>query len=169
MKQTKTRIDPATAQRDHWDGQESNGPAPTPYLSTIADRLRKPPEQAVTNFDHFRKQLNITVKRGHASAHGTVERWLKTNLDDSKIDHHLGVTLDTGDAMIISQPYHHLNHEDLKHIEDRGGYVLHAHAGWAYLHQFCPADVYLIPSDAVHNFQRNLPQLPEPYVVARTK
>jgi len=71
------------------DGVESEGPAPTPYLNHLAERLRQPPAQPVRNFNAFKKLLalnDIKLKRnqpGHGSR--SVAHWIKTNIEQRVI------------------------------------------------------------------------------------
>ena len=132
------------------DGIESEGPAPTPYLNRLAELLRQPPTQPVPNFNAFKKLLalnEIKLKRnqpGHASR--SVAHWIKTNIQERIIDHYMPVTLETGDVLLLTQPYHHPNNDELNRIETMGGYVVHPAEGWGFLHT-CLPDVYLVPLD----------------------
>src|SRR6267154_534315 len=99
--QRKTRTFP--------DGVESQGPAPTPYLNHLAELLREPPAEPIRNFNAFKKLLalnDIKLKRnqpGHGA--GSVAHWIKKNLEERLIDHYMPFTLETGDVLLLTQPY----------------------------------------------------------------
>jgi hypothetical protein len=137
--------------RGRLEGVESKGPAPTPYLNRIADVLRQPPGKPVKNPAAFKRLLGIKTKRtGHGEI--AVAHWLKNNIGEREIDHYMPLTLDTGDVLLLTQPYHHPDKDALKHVEARGGYIVHPHQGWGFLHLYCLPDAYLIPTNALTNF-----------------
>jgi|GEM_PF-3094872 len=137
--------------RDRLDGVESKGHAPTLYLQRIAATLRKPPAKPVTSFKAFKESLGIKLSR---SRHNqvSVTAWLQENIGRAKIDHYMPITLETGDMLVLVQPYDHPDETDLKTIETRGGYVVHPNPQWGFLHTICLPDAYLIPAKAITNF-----------------
>lgn len=140
-----------TEPRGRLEGVESKGPAPTPYLDNIANLLRHPPVKRVDGPAPFKRLLGIKPKRaGHAEI--AVAHWLKQNLGQRKIDHYMPLTLETGDILLLTQPYDHPENRDLKLVEDRGGYIVHPHQDWGFLHTYCLPDAYLIPAKVVTNF-----------------
>ena len=137
--------------RGRLEGAKSEGPAPTAYLDRIADLLRQAPLKPVDGPAAFKRLLGIKPKRtGHAEI--AVAHWLKTNLGERKIDHYMPLTLETGDVLLLTQPYDHPEKKDLTMIESRGGYVVQPDQGWGFLHVYCLPDAYLIPSNALEHF-----------------
>lgn len=140
----------ATEPQNRLEGVESKGKAPTPYLGNIAVLLRQAPSKAVDGPAVFKHLLSIKPRRtGHAES---IAHWLKKNLGERKIDHYMPLTLETGDVLLLTQPYEHPDKKDLKLIESRGGYIVQPHQGWGFLHIFCLPDAYLIPATALENF-----------------
>ncbi|HVQ37616.1 MAG TPA: hypothetical protein VMS31_08785 [Pyrinomonadaceae bacterium] len=137
------------------DGMESTGPAPTPYLNRIAEMLREPPPKPVKTFSTFKKLLGIKLHRNqYGHARYAVNSWLKNNLTGrptEKIEHTMDMILETGDVLLLTQPYHHPNKADVENVQALGGYVVRPDYGWGFLHA-CLPDVYLVPANAVKNF-----------------
>lgn len=137
-------------------GVQSQGTAPTPYLNRLADTLRARPAKPVTDSRAFKKVLGIKVKgrtAGRCAGHA-VEHWLSNNLKPGALDHTLSpLVLDTGDVLVMTQPYRHPDAEDLAKIENLGGYIVQPDEGWGFLHIVCDPDVYLVPAAAIENFR----------------
>ena len=141
--------------RNFLDGVESQGSAPNPFLDQLAMLLRQPPPEPVPNVRTFKRLLalnDIKFKRTQTSFPGVhIAHWIKTNIRSTVIDHYMILTLETGDVLLLTQPYDHPNKKELRRIEAVGGYVVHPDKGWGFLHT-CLPDVYLIPRAQLQNF-----------------
>lgn len=82
----------------------------------------------------------------------SVTDWLRKNVGSAKIDHYMPITFETGDMLVLVQPYDHPDETDVKTVETRGGYVVHPDPRWGFLHTICLPDAYLIPAKAIKNF-----------------
>lgn len=153
MTTTTQTQDTQANKRGLGEGVESNNTAPTPYLNQIAETLRQPPAKPGKNANTIKKLLGLKLKRNQfTDAPYTIINWLKTNIDETVIDHYTPLVLETGDVFLFTQPYHHPNKTELTKIEKLGGYVVHPDQAWAFLHPFCLPDVYLVPAESVKNF-----------------
>jgi hypothetical protein len=144
--------------REFMRGCESTGPAPTPELERIVQLLRQPPVKPIKTSQMFNKLLGIKLHRNQYG-HGkyAVTSWLKSNLSDSRcIDHYMDIILSTGDVLLLVQPYHHPDRQDVAKVESQGGYLVCPDEGWGFMHH-CAPNVYLIPQSNLSKFERNVP------------
>jgi hypothetical protein len=147
-------------------GAQSKAPLPHPRLERIAAILREPPINPVGKYNFqtlYRQLTKVKHLLGIASKRGSRASYVAQHIElllqgalGKKIDHCFFLCTEDGDVVVWTQPYEHPFGEDVKLIEDAGGFIVNPHPAWGFFHSSCSTNVYLIPAKNVQSFEESL-------------